>query len=232
MSEKHHHDHGKHHHHHHVAAMSEPTITLIKSGPYHIRGKVNIVTANGKVVETAGEEIWLCRCGQSPNKPFCDGTHERVGFQSDLDAGLAAPAPEGYEDVCAEQDLPEGEVKGLKIGGNPVLLGRVGGQFYAIGADMRKPYYVCGGLQDNGSWCGPSAVRSSNGIMNIDWYRVGGGDGFYTLVDPTNWTTVYSESQDGNVGRLDLMTGQRANLRPRAAQPPRQQTPEQQQREI
>jgi len=95
------------------------------------------------------------------------------------------------------------------------------GQFYAIGADMRKPYYVCGGLQDNGSWCGPSAVRSSNGIMNIDWFRVGGGDGFYTLIDPTDWTTVYSESQDGNVGRLDLKTGERANIRPRAAQAPR-----------
>ncbi len=35
------------------------------------------------------------------------------------------------------------------------------GQFYAISVDMRKPYYVCGGLQDNGSWCGPSAVRSN-----------------------------------------------------------------------
>jgi len=105
------------------------------------------------------------------------------------------------------------------------------GQFYAIGVDMRKPYIVCGGLQDNGSWCGPSAVRSSNGIMNTDWYRVGGGDGFYTLMDPTDWTTVYSESQDGNVGRLDLMTGQRANIRPRAAQAPRRgaQTDEQRQ---
>jgi len=95
------------------------------------------------------------------------------------------------------------------------------GQFYAIGADMRNPYYVCGGLQDNGSWCGPSAVRSSNGITNADWYRVGGGDGFYALIDPTDWTTVYSESQDGNVGRLDLRTGRRANIRPRAAPPPR-----------
>jgi photosystem II stability/assembly factor-like uncharacterized protein len=62
------------------------------------------------------------------------------------------------------------------------------GQFYAISADMRKPYFVCGGLQDNGSWCGPSATRSSNGILNSDWYRVGGGDGFYTQNDPSDWT--------------------------------------------
>jgi photosystem II stability/assembly factor-like uncharacterized protein len=81
------------------------------------------------------------------------------------------------------------------------------GQFYAISVDMRKPYYVCGGLQDNGSWCGPSAVRNNTGIMNSDWYRIGGGDGFYTASDPRDWAIVYSESQDGNTNRYDLRTG-------------------------
>ena len=89
------------------------------------------------------------------------------------------------------------------------------GQFYAISADMRKPYYVCGGLQDNGSWCGPSAVRSNVGIQNSDWYRVGGGDGFYTAQDPTDWTTIYSESQDGNTNRVDVRTGRSQSIRPR-----------------
>jgi photosystem II stability/assembly factor-like uncharacterized protein len=95
------------------------------------------------------------------------------------------------------------------------------GQFYAIGADMQKPYFICGGLQDNGSWCGPSAVRSNEGITNADWFRVGGGDGFYAQIDPTDPFTVYSESQDGNMGRLDLRTGERTNIKPRAAPPPR-----------
>src|SRR5512135_2366903 len=54
------------------------------------------------------------------------------------------------------------------------------GQFYAISADMRKPYYIYGGLQDNGTWGGPSATRSREGISNADWFKVGGGDGFYT----------------------------------------------------
>ena len=90
------------------------------------------------------------------------------------------------------------------------------GQFYAISVDMRKPYYVCGGLQDNGSWCGPSSVRSATGIVNSDWYRVGGGDGFYTQNDPSDWRVMYSESQDGATNRLEF-PNRTTSIRPRAA---------------
>jgi len=93
------------------------------------------------------------------------------------------------------------------------------GQFYAISADMRRPYYVCGGLQDNGSWCGPSAMRSGQSL-NADWYRIGGGDGFYTQNDPNDWRIGYSESQDGNTSRYDLGTGRSQSIRPRAPQAP------------
>ena len=98
------------------------------------------------------------------------------------------------------------------------------GQFYAISADMRKPYYVCGGLQDNGSWCGPSAVRSTNGIVNSDWFRVGGGDGFYTQNDPTDWRVLYSESQDGATSRVEL-PNRSISIRPRPAAPGGRGTP-------
>ena len=70
------------------------------------------------------------------------------------------------------------------------------GQFYAVSVDMRKPYYVCGGLQDNGSWCGPARCAAML-VESIDWYSIGGGDGFYTANDPSEWTIGYSESQDG-----------------------------------
>jgi photosystem II stability/assembly factor-like uncharacterized protein len=90
-------------------------------------------------------------------------------------------------------------------------------QFYAIAADMRKPYYVSGGLQDNGSWTGPSQTRSQAGITNADWYRTGGGDGFYTQADPTDYNIIYSESQNGGMNRIDLRTGRSVSIRPRAA---------------
>ena len=87
-------------------------------------------------------------------------------------------------------------------------------QFYEIGVDLREPYYVCGGLQDNGSWCGPSDTWSSQGIRNADWYNIGGGDGFYAQIDPTDHTVLYAESQNGNVFRLNVVTGERLRVRP------------------
>src|SRR5687767_13403423 len=98
-------------------------------------------------------------------------------------------------------------------------------QFYAIGVDMRKPYYVYGGLQDNGSWGGPSQTRNNAGITNAEWYRVGGGDGFYTMADPTDHNIVYSESQQGAMNRLDLRTGRSISIRPRGTPRPRGRAP-------
>lgn len=88
------------------------------------------------------------------------------------------------------------------------------GQFYEIGVDLKKPYNVYGGLQDNGSWGGPSRTLYTVGITNEDWFRVGGGDGFYVQVDPSDPTILYVESQNGNVSRLELKTGERRSIRP------------------
>ncbi len=88
------------------------------------------------------------------------------------------------------------------------------GQFYEIGFDMRIPYYVYGGLQDNGSWGGPSETYFVQGIANDEWFRIGGGDGFYTQVDPTDFSTIYAESQNGYLFRLNLKTGESKSIRP------------------
>jgi photosystem II stability/assembly factor-like uncharacterized protein len=94
------------------------------------------------------------------------------------------------------------------------LRGMAIGQFYAIGVDMRKPYRVYGGLQDNGNWGGPSATDKADGITLADWRRIGGGDGFYCQVDPTDPDTVYCEMQYGGLTRVNLKaTGQGASRR-------------------
>ena len=85
---------------------------------------------------------------------------------------------------------------------------------YHVSVDMRRPYGICTGLQDNGSWCGPSGQRSG-GIYMWNWISVGGGDGFQTQVDPTDPNIFYTESQNGNINRYNLNDGTSQNIRPR-----------------
>ena len=88
------------------------------------------------------------------------------------------------------------------------------GQFYDVGVDTRAPYWVYGGLQDNGSWGAPSRKRGRTGPLNSDWLRIGGGDGFLCRADPDDPTTVYCEMQGGRVWRVNVNTGERYTLRP------------------
>ena len=62
--------------------MAELHITATENGPYRVDGPLTIVDEKGNPVEVeAGETIWLCRCGGSRNKPFCDSTHRKIGFE-------------------------------------------------------------------------------------------------------------------------------------------------------
>jgi hypothetical protein len=87
------------------------------------------------------------------------------------------------------------------------------GLAYHVSADLRHPYWVCTGLQDNGSWCGPSQTRSG-GIHMWNWISVGGGDGFQTQVDPNDPTVFYTESQNAGIQRYNLATGQAVGVKP------------------
>src|ERR1051325_8294170 len=88
------------------------------------------------------------------------------------------------------------------------------GLFYHVSVDMATPYNICGGMQDNYVWCGPSAVRGAPGIANYHWITMQGGDGFVALQDPTDFRIAYSESQDGNMVRIDRVTGETMAIRP------------------
>jgi hypothetical protein len=91
------------------------------------------------------------------------------------------------------------------------------GLFYHVSVDMATPYNICGGMQDNYNWCGPSQVRGSAGIAGFHWWTLLGGDGFHVLQDPTDYRVAYTESQDGNIVRVDRVTGETLGIRPVAA---------------
>ena len=87
-------------------------------------------------------------------------------------------------------------------------------QFYHLSVDMATPFNVYGGLQDNGSWFGPSAVWMVGGIRNVHWTRVGSGDGFATMDDFSAPRWGYSMSQQGRLNRFDRVTGMRKEIQP------------------
>ena len=89
------------------------------------------------------------------------------------------------------------------------------GQFYHVAMDNNKPYNIYGGLQDNGSWVGPSAAPG--GISNANWKAINGGDGFWVQPDPLNPGIAYAESQGGEINRINLATTKSVGVKPQQA---------------
>ncbi len=88
------------------------------------------------------------------------------------------------------------------------------GQFYHVETDNEWPYNVYGGLQDNGSWVGPSAVWKSGGIRNSDWQEVEFGDGFETMPQKDDTRYCFAQSQGGNLSWIDRKTGDSRYIQP------------------
>ena len=88
------------------------------------------------------------------------------------------------------------------------------GQFYHVNYDMAIPYNIMGGMQDNGSWVGPSSTWKRGGIRNSDWQEVFFGDGFDVMPHPSNPDIVYAMSQGGNVGKVNKITGKTNYIKP------------------
>jgi hypothetical protein len=79
---------------------------------------------------------------------------------------------------------------------------------------MEKPYNVCGGLQDNGHWCGPSRTMSGQGNRKNAWVTISGGDGFFAVPDLARPWLIYSASQGGNISITDVRTGDNRSIHP------------------
>lgn len=91
------------------------------------------------------------------------------------------------------------------------------GQFYQVHADNRQPFYwLSGGLQDNGTWTGPSRTREPAGIMNEDWRMISFGDGFYAVNHPDDPELYLTESQAGNIVRTDMRNREQQAIDPYA----------------
>ena len=91
------------------------------------------------------------------------------------------------------------------------------GQFYDINVDMKEPYNVYGGFQDNGVWMGPSDYNSSlrwHSTGSYPWKSIYGGDGMQTEIDYRDNETVYTGSQFGNYARINTRTGDRKRITP------------------
>ncbi|MGH9564355.1 MAG: hypothetical protein ACRD4I_00085, partial [Candidatus Angelobacter sp.] len=88
-------------------------------------------------------------------------------------------------------------------------------QFYMVAQDDSTPYNLCGGLQDNNGWCGPSNSLSRGGNTGFDWYTVVGGDGEYVVpARGKNVHTIYGDSQNAFIQRLNSENGLSSFLRP------------------
>ena len=87
------------------------------------------------------------------------------------------------------------------------------GQLEGLGVDMARPYNVYGGMQDFGTWRGPSTKRGRWPIRFEDWEHVSGADGSYAQIDPSDNRWLYVESQNGSISRNDQLTGMRKRIR-------------------
>jgi len=88
-------------------------------------------------------------------------------------------------------------------------------QFYQVFYDYQKPFYKTGGgLQDNGTWIGPSRTRERAGIYPHDWKMMSFGDAYWVVPHPEREALYLSEAQGGNIWRTDLETGQQVGVSP------------------
>jgi len=144
-------------------------------------------------------------------QPIAERPSYDVGVHADHHALWIDPSDPNHLYLGGDAGLHEsydGGVTFRKINNFPIS------QFYAIGVDMRDPYWVYGGMQDNHSWMVPSESRHWIGIIDDDWQQTGFGDGMYWDVNRDDWRQAYGSSNGGNYFRFDPVTGDMFDIGP------------------
>jgi photosystem II stability/assembly factor-like uncharacterized protein len=89
------------------------------------------------------------------------------------------------------------------------------GEIYHVGYSLdENPYHICAALQDNEAFCAPSNSLSDDGILNSDWFNVVGGDGEWSIPDPTDPRYVWADLEDGVLLVYDRKTSTSRSIRP------------------
>jgi photosystem II stability/assembly factor-like uncharacterized protein len=88
------------------------------------------------------------------------------------------------------------------------------GQFYHVATSNENPYLVCGGLQDNNAFCGPSNSLDREGIKDDNWINVVGGDGMWAVPDPADANLIFTDLQDGRVNVFNRTTQSSRGIAP------------------
>jgi hypothetical protein len=171
----------------------------------HPRNPDLVISAStNSMKSTDGGRTWINVAAQ----PTYD-----VGVHLDMHTVWWDPTNEEHFYLAGDGGLHEtfdGGMSYRKINNFPI------GQFYGIGVDMRDPYWVYGGMQDNHSWMGPSETRRFDGILNEDWQQIGFSDGMYQQVDKAGPRYVYSAATSGSYTRVDVIAGTKKSIRPPA----------------
>ncbi len=181
-------------------------LNQVNSRPFYF-SRIQVDPTNDLVLYSASFSLFVSRDGGKTFERISRGIHpdhhaiwidpHNPNHLIDGNDGGIAISWDGGKTWRAVQNIPAAEV-------------------YHVGYDMKKPYNVFCGLQDNGSWMGPSNSKSWIGITNYDWKPVGGGDGFYTQSPANNPDILYVESQTGDIIRVELKRKVSQGIRPEA----------------
>jgi photosystem II stability/assembly factor-like uncharacterized protein len=178
------------------------TGALASPRPFYF-GNIYVDPTDHERVYKPGIQLGASDDGAKTFQPIGDGVH------SDYHAMWIDPKDSDRILVGTDGGLYESEDRGANwrfFGNLPIS------QFYHVSFDTERPYNVYGGLQDNGSWVGPS--RKSGGIANRHWRVLGGGDGMWSFVDPNDPDITYVEYQEGNMMRVRKSTGETKQIKP------------------